>query len=100
MFSSFSFLQREAKLVAGQAERADYYNLDADSTLGDLTKEKALRWDVLPLGVDRDDELDACTCRRRQIVSERAPTVPARQMSRSGLRRLEFGQQLELGISD
>ena len=27
-----------------------YYNLDADATLGDLTREEALRWDVLPLG--------------------------------------------------
>ena len=26
-----------------------YYNLDADATLGDLTREEALRWDVLPL---------------------------------------------------
>ena len=24
--------------------------LDADATLGDLTREEALRWDVLPLG--------------------------------------------------
>ena len=50
MYSSFSFLLRESKLVAGEAERAMYYNLDADATLGDLTREEALRWDVLPLG--------------------------------------------------
>ena len=25
-------------------------SLDADATLGDLTREEALRWDVLPLG--------------------------------------------------
>lgn len=30
-----------------------YYNLDADATLGDLTREEALRWDVLPLGAPR-----------------------------------------------
>jgi len=54
LFSSFSFLQREAKLVAGQMERASYYNLEADATLGDITKEEALRWDVLPLGIGRD----------------------------------------------
>ena len=48
MYSSFSFLLREAKLAAGEAERAMYYNLDADATLGDLTREEALRWDVLP----------------------------------------------------
>merc|ERR1719152_619229 len=53
MYSSFSFLLREARLVGGQAERAMYYNLDADATLGDLTREEALRWDVLPLGAQR-----------------------------------------------
>jgi len=31
-----------------------YYNLEADATLGDITKEEALRWDVLPLGIGRD----------------------------------------------
>ena len=51
LYSSFSFLLREAKLAAGEAERAMYYNLDADATLGDLTREEALRWDVLPLNV-------------------------------------------------
>ena len=45
-----SFLLRESKLVAGESERAMYYNLDADDTLGDLTREEALRWDVMPLG--------------------------------------------------
>ena len=53
MYSSFSFVLREAKLAAGEAERAMYYNLDADATLGDLTREEALRWDVLPLGAQR-----------------------------------------------
>ena len=50
LYSSFSFLLREAKLVAGETERTMYYNLDADETLGDLTREEALRWDVMPLG--------------------------------------------------
>ena len=50
LYSSFSFLLREAHLASGEAERAMYYNLDADATLGDLTREEALRWDVLPLG--------------------------------------------------
>lgn len=50
LYSSFSFLLREAKLVSGESERASYYNLEYDATLGDLTREEALRWDVLPLG--------------------------------------------------
>jgi len=54
MFSSFSFLQREAKLVSGEMERAMYYNIDADATLGDFTKEEALRWDILPLGIGNE----------------------------------------------
>ena len=53
LFSSFSFLQREAKLVAGQVERASYYNLDVDLPFDDLTKEEALRWDVLPFSATR-----------------------------------------------
>ena len=36
--------------ASGESERAMYYNLDADATFGDLTREEALRWDVLPLG--------------------------------------------------
>jgi len=50
MYSSFSFMLREAKLAAGETERAMYYNLDAEATYGDLTRDEALRWDVLPLG--------------------------------------------------
>lgn len=45
LYSSFSFVLREAKLAVGESERAMYYNLDPSS---DLTMEEALRWDVLP----------------------------------------------------
>ncbi len=51
VFSSFSFLLRESKLALGTPERAAYYNLHAEATLSDLSREEALRWDVLPLGV-------------------------------------------------
>ena len=36
------------KLVAGESERASYYNLNSEATYADLTREEALRWDVLP----------------------------------------------------
>jgi len=49
MYSSFSFILREARLAMGVAERAMYYNLDMEETQGDLSREEALRWDVLPL---------------------------------------------------
>ena len=48
--SSFSFVLREAQLAIGESERATYYNLDVTSqAAADLTREEALRWDVLPL---------------------------------------------------
>lgn len=53
MYSSFSFLLREAKLAAGESERASYYNLPEELTFGDLSHAEAARWDVLPLGTAR-----------------------------------------------
>ena len=50
-YSAFSYLLREGALVRGEAERAGYYNLDADHELGDITRREAVRWNVLPLGV-------------------------------------------------
>jgi len=50
MFSAFSYLVREARLVAGESERAFYYNMEAETALDDLTVAEATRWSVLPLG--------------------------------------------------
>ena len=50
MFSAFSYLQREGRLAAGEAERAFYYNMEADTPLDDLTVAEATRWNVLPFG--------------------------------------------------
>ena len=51
-YSAFSYLLRESKLVAGESERAIYYNMDVELLQhGDLTDEEATRWDVAPLGV-------------------------------------------------
>ena len=51
MFSAFSYLLREAKLVSGEAERSLYYNMEAETPLDDLTVAEATRWNVLPLGL-------------------------------------------------
>ena len=48
--SSCSSSDSSSDSACSEGERAMYYNLDADATLGDLTREEALRWDVLPLG--------------------------------------------------
>jgi len=49
-YSAFSYLLRESKLVAGESERAIYYNMDVDATSGDLSNEETLRWDIVPMG--------------------------------------------------
>ena len=50
MYSAFSYLLRESRLVAGESERAFYYNMEAEVALDDLTAAEATRWNVLPLG--------------------------------------------------
>ena len=43
MFSAFSYLLREAKLVAGEAERSLYYNMEAGAA-----RSKRPSWLVAP----------------------------------------------------
>ena len=45
--------------MAGESERALYYNLELDETLDDLSDEEALRWDVMPFGAAVTRAVDA-----------------------------------------
>lgn len=68
-YSPFSFLLRESKLVLGESERAIYYNMRTDATLGDLTAEEVLRWDVMPLGLaDADSLAESSSSNRKDEV--------------------------------